>query len=401
MRGGATIRLAVGRRLREVAVPPAPRPTELLSRLKASAVLAAPGLLIGGGAGFGARDLHCGLGSRGTTPESLGPLGRTPRDIFEANNKQAWVDTGTGFCHLCQEPLGSTVGQHIGDRDHTTMQFFLYLYTSYPRHEREGRPGSILSEGKLGGRRRASALATAQSPSPGRSPPPLWSPEAVIAETLRLCPSLHRYATTVLGMDHLHVFDDALRRAELEALLLRLTRPLRPPSHSASAVEASSSGSAGTAALSHVLQGKSPFGFWYSGERLWKCHITRIVCQIYPPASAGVMTNFTQKCWGRTNGERMYDALRLQRAKAMYGWKPYESKEKKAFFVRQLLWELLSVETRPEVDELSKHLAALAADRMAFEMIFLQSMEYMNRVQRVHELMGRPTLEELHGLNLL
>lgn len=537
--------------------------------------------------GLGILDKGSRLTSRGTSTESHASFNSVPSDIFEGNNKHAWLDLRTGFCHLCQEPLGSSLGVHVGDRDHTNLQYFLYLYASYPRGESSlttpaafsasyllgkemkpkarGRASSSLStretsdaavsfgssfgssflphkispssnantsstgstsphssavasikpfsegnsavglgiadngkiekdteerdrellttmmdnscsrfapkkntsssssslcknhehltphtlregggEGKTTGTTgavttAASGAATGGTPfsllsssavSPlGRSLPsaysgskssalpiafgsstshrrrletrqknidepliaslrrpyhngPRWQSASVCEDVYKFCPSLYYYATTYIELDHLHTMDDALRRAELEALL----RHLQHPPH---------------AALTHVIQGQSPLGFWYSGERMWKAHITKLITQMFPPLSAGMMTNFTQKCWGRTNGERIYDALRLADMQNKYGWGPYEGKEKKSFFLRQIIWELLGVELREEVNELTKHLAGLALKRLAFEMVFLQCMDYMHRIQDVYERLGRPTTEELLAMNVL
>ncbi|KAG5481956.1 hypothetical protein LSCM1_05668 [Leishmania martiniquensis] len=337
------------------------------------------------------------LSPKGSSTESRSLLSSLPLGMFEGLNRNVWVDSRRSFCHLCQEPV-SNATSHCSDRDHSSLLFFLLLYTAYPRHDllteaaqapTAGENAAIVAKDRSNASRPAALLA--QSQDAGTPRPvhvrrdrlgPLFTPERVLSGAKRHFPSLFRYATDCRTTDRLHVVDDAVRRAELEALLLYLTHPPHQ-------------------ALSHVLQGQSPNGFWYCGERMWKAHITRIVTQLYPPMSAGMMTNFTQKCWGRSNGERLYDALSLHRIKAYHGWGPFESKERKAFFLRHLIWELLCVEVREEVSEEAKLLTSLAIRRLAFEMVFLQSMDYMDRAQRVHELLGSPTLEELRSMQVL
>ncbi|KAK7197680.1 hypothetical protein NESM_000719700 [Novymonas esmeraldas] len=320
-----------------------------------------------------------------------------PLDAFEGLNRFVWADARRGFCHLCQEPVNNAHA-HCSDRDHTNMLFFLLLFTAYPRHDvlateaegptagerapsvpRSGGHACVTEPPPVAGGDAGASAARGAAAAQGKV---LFSSESVLGGARRALPSLFHFATDCRTTDRLHVADDAVRRAELEALLLSLTHPPHR-------------------ALSHVLQGQSPLGFWVNGERMWKARMTRLIAQLYPPMSAGMMTNFTQKCWGRSNGERLYDALQLGRMKAYYGWGPYESKERKAFFLRQLIWELLCVELRDEVPEAAKLLASLALRRLAFEMIYLQSMDYMDRVQRVHELLGRPSLAQLREMQVL
>ena len=282
------------------------------------------------------------LKTRGTTPLSQNLFHDVSIDLIEGTNKQVWLDLKSGWCHLCQEPIGGSMGVHIGDRDHTNLQYFLLLFAAYPR---------------------------------------TWRPADVFKAAALRHSSIFGYATTHSSSDHLHVVDDAVRRSELEGLLLHMTEAPHLALRS--------------------LRGEVPLGFWYSGERMWKKRMTRMVNQMLPAANAGMTTNLTQKCWGRTNFDRMYDAMQIQRVVRSYGSEPYTDKESKAFFMRLVTWELMSVEARRDLCEVTKQLAELAMRRLCFELIFLQSMEYMNRVQRVHELLERPSLEELQRMNIM
>jgi hypothetical protein len=270
-----------------------------------------------------------------------------PFDVVEGNAKQQWVDVDRGWCYMCQEAFGTNLGVHLSDRDHVSLSYFLVMYTQYPREWDAAR-----------------TLAAAQ----------------------------HRFATVAghaagipLSADHLHCSQDAARRAELRALLMHL---MAPPHH----------------ALQHALQGTANLGLSMSGERMFKETHSRLHATMFPPSAAGVHTQFTHKCWGRTNCERIYDALDLAELQQRYGATVQTSRGGKTALLRTLFFELCAaVDAKDGVgaDDVTLVLLREALRRMAFELTFLVGMGYMNRVQTLVQRLGYPTLEALHELNAL
>ena len=352
--------------------------------------------------------------TKSSQPEGRSPWdelegSRQKMDTFDCNNKQAWVDTKTEWCHLCDEPVGGAFGIHIGDRDHMCLQLFLSIYARYP-HRQAGPDCESLPQ------RAAKVLA-----------------EAARDQRLR---GVYDYAACPYSQEHLHTLGEAQRRAELTALLVHLCHPPHM-------------------AITHVLQGRSEPAFWHSGERMFRGHFSRTIAQMFPPMSAGVQTQFTHKCYGRTNLERMYDALRIADVQRQFGAEPQQCRDSKAQFMRLLMWNLLDAPVRlgrrgagngggngnergeqqqqqqqqpapfcgsggddtfdaavvgseachADADEMRREvtieLVRLARQRLVFECIYLQSMQLMNRVQGVVRRMGYPTYEELRKMNVL
>lgn len=282
--------------------------------------------------------------TKGTSMDAQSLFHQPHRHLFTGWVKDSFVDSDSEWCYLCQEPLGVSSGTHVGERDHTNLQLFLYLNAIYPR---------------------------------------TWNAKNLLNHMRQSMPSLHRYATTALTTNHLHTQDDFERRQELEALIRHLARPPHQ-------------------ALTAVLQGVAPLSVWYSGERMWKAAVTRACVELFPPMAAGIMTNFTQKCWSRTNEERLYDALHIASIQREFGREVdiKTSKDARAFYMRALLWELLSVVTKDNLDEVTRLLVQIALQRMCFEQIFLCSMIYMNRVHKIVEELEYPSLATLHKWRL-
>ena len=121
-----------------------------------------------------------------------------------------------------------------------------------------------------------------------------------------------------------------------------------------------------------------------------------------PPIAPGIHSTFTQKCWGRSNQERAYECLNVAAIHRFYGVEPKTTRDSRAFFMRSLIWEMHTALDNRDVTPVGRTLLEETLRRLSFELVFLQSMYYMNRVQLVVERMGgTPTLEDLHALNLL
>lgn len=266
-------------------------------------------------------------------------------DCFEGNAKHQWVDMDKSWCHLCDEPVGGSLGVHLGDRDHVCMGLFLLLHSQYPR---------------------------------------AWDPRRVLDAAFREHHALFANACgPSMNQDHMHVEADQVRRSELEAILWHLTRgPNR--------------------ALTHTLQGTAPLALWVSGERIFKVNLSRLVAMFLPPMGPGVHSAFAQKCWGRSNQERMYEALNIATMNRTFGVDPKTGRESRAFFMRVLIWELHTALDNRDISPVAALLVEEALRRLSFELMFLQSMYYMNRIQTVvTKLGGLPSLQDLHQLNSL
>jgi hypothetical protein len=295
-----------------------------------------------------------------------------PFPVFEGNAKDQWIDNNIGFCHLCQEPTGTSLN-HVGDRDHACMCYFLYLYSLYPR---------------------------------------TWSTREIVLHSLNKFPPLaHHCVSTPFSVDHLHTLDDVQRRLELESLLVHLSNPNSPHQ-----------------VLTNVLQGHAPISLWVAGERIFKPNVSQLVSEMLPPMAAGIQTAVTQKIWSRSGLERMYDATNIAKIQKEFGVEPKHGRLEKAFFMRTLFFELHSAldETRgderktPQVehdffedeeedfslnydyfDATKRLLIQECLRRMAFELVFMQSMIYMNRIQYVSRVLKNPTWIDLNSWDSL
>ncbi|RNE99634.1 uncharacterized protein Tco025E_08966 [Trypanosoma conorhini] len=295
--------------------------------------------------------------------------------IFDAPNKHLFLDPGGSWCHLCREPLGVSAAGHLSDREHHNHQLFLFLAAAFPRGEY------------------------------GEHFRPSFSPHAVFTGAARSFP---RLVQTVVG-GHVHTEQDALRRASLESMLIDLSdgesrggRPILTAFHGAVAPE-----------LAH------------SGERLFKGAVSRLIVEWFPALGPGAITQIAHKCWGRSNLESVFDALRMQSlvnwrcsdaaweaspAARNIAWKSVlrrtlSTKTEKATFVRSLLWELTTrCEEAAGCDkalpytETEKLMLELTRRQLAFEMVFLQSMKYMQHADQLLREMSFPSVDTLMSM---
>nr|CCC92325.1 conserved hypothetical protein [Trypanosoma congolense IL3000] len=318
--------------------------------------------------------------------------------IFECPNKHVFLDVENSYCHLCREPVGVSAITHLSDRDHHNMQLFLFLSTLFPRNA------------VCGGSETGSTAAPANA-STATENVLLYHPASVMGGAAKLFPRLSR----AVSDGQVHTQQDALRRASLQSMLVLL---------SSGSIEVGGTARNGPPVL-RVFHGDVSTELAHSGERLFKKDVSRVIVEWFPALSAGVSTQIAHKCWGRSNLESVFDALRLQpllnqrssEAPAnkgltvSHGVKRNELKTKteKASFMRLLMWELTT--RNEEVDanfsgasplsEVDQLLLQLARRRLAFELVYLQSLKYMQCANTILQEMSFPGLEDLMSLGIV
>ncbi|EKF98713.1 hypothetical protein TCSYLVIO_010384 [Trypanosoma cruzi] len=292
--------------------------------------------------------------------------------IFDAPNKHLFLDPGGTWCHLCREPLGTSAAGHLSDREHHNHQLFLFLAAAFPR-------------GVHGEHQRF-----------------LYSPNAVLDDATVLFPKLMQ----AVGEGNMHTEQDALRRASLESMLIYL----------------SDGGLCGGKPVLTVFHGSVPPELAHSGERLFKSDVSRLIVEWFPALGPGAITQIAHKCWGRSNLESIFDALRMQslvdrRGREVAGvlsplarnraWRTtlqrqLSTKTEKATFVRLLMWELTTrceeaagCDAALPLTETEQLMLELTRRRLAFEMVYLQSMKYMQHADQLLREMLFPSLETL------
>ncbi|KAH9584270.1 hypothetical protein LSM04_006368 [Trypanosoma melophagium] len=358
----------------------------------------------------GLNDLRVGL--RGTssmccsTFASYGDDAFIGNRIFESPNKHVFADSTGSWCHLCREPLGLSLITHLSDREHHNHQLFLFLYAAFPR-----------GVGKL----------TNKS----------YHPSAVLKEAALLFPKLSK----AVSAGYTHTEQDALRRASLQSMLIQLSSSSSSSSSSSnnnnnnnnnSSSKFSSCTSVRVKPILAVFYGDVIPELAHSGERLFKSEVSRLIVEWFPAMGPGVITQIAHKCWGRSNLESIFDALHIQeivdtrlhearvsaaRATAQSkggsssltrnkAWKELlrrklSTKSEKALFMRTLFWELTTrCEETSSFTEVECLLLQLVRRQLAFEMVYLQSMKYMQHADVTMREISFPSLDKLISLGI-
>jgi hypothetical protein len=267
----------------------------------------------------------------------------------------AWVDEARGYCHLCAAYMTHGRSFHLGfDRDHIALNAIVYLSVMFPR---------------------------------------TWSPESIHRALLgaSACRGYRQIALdSVIGartgrLVSLDVTnpvplqaDDAVRLAELRAILLRL---IEGPAHSR--------------VIAGSIFDEAPAGMVGQGEKIFRAHVTDLVTVALPPMGPNIQAAFSQKAWGRTNLMVMYDRLGLGEYQGQFGLKPKSNRSDKSSVVRQMIVELALAPVTHAHDPVACLLAEMALHRLAFEAVVLKSAQYMHQAQQAVALADYPTAQDL------
>jgi hypothetical protein len=197
-----------------------------------------------------------------------------------------------------------------------------------------------------------------------------WNAKQVLLTAERIIPLPRR--SSILQSDSVSVFE-ATRVAQIKALIWHLLAHRQLSAFSDSLTRTSMA---------------------VEGERCFRAVVSSTCLRSMPPMSSECMTRFQQKCWGRKNLERLYDALELGRLLEEYSQcKPEESKDGKGEVMRALLYELFTL--RQSGDVLVSLVAELTLQRSAQELIGFASKDLCQETSVMTERLKYPTYDEI------
>ncbi|ORC91187.1 uncharacterized protein TM35_000061920 [Trypanosoma theileri] len=351
-----------------------------------------------------------GLNSRSKMPEGSPQWPRYtlfPHNcgfIYDPPNesKLAFV-TPDNYCHLCREPVEVAI-RHCAWWDHVTRQAAVRLIAIHPRR---WDPAAVVKEAE-------SFMPASVMTSPKPHP------------FLKISKSSTFTDPFMIDMSSCYGFEReaVVRRTELAALLrLLCTMNIKSSTSSNSSSNNidrdnhnSTDDSGECSSFNDPILRESLFLSSAGnpaaniGERTFRAYISQLITVLLPPMAPEPTTRIQQRCWGRKNLEIMFDFLGIASLQKLVGAPTVAvTKNEKGIIMRQIVYELATVISQCDAMEAeifsaekynrnaldtvvqTRLLVELTLQRLAYELIYLQTTVLMEQAWEVYVKLGLPS----------